>query len=443
MTGQLKIGIHLPNRDTSGVILSHPENGNPGVGGTQFQMFALPYYMRKYYPGRFEFIYFAERCDNIITDFRLESANTLEDAAEKSMKLTCSILIFRPTYDNETLNFLRKIRDLELKAIAWMHNSNKLILNHLSLNRSVVCCVCPGRDQYETLRDHSLIRKLIVISNAIDPEIYPKQCEKEKTVVFLGSLSFAKGFHLIARSWKKILRFHPDARLIVIGSGNLYDRNTKLGPLNLAESGYEKLFRKYVLDGKGEMLQSVQFLGILGNEKNEVMKKASVGIVTNPLIRETFCLAAVEFQLCGTPVVSSPYGGLNDTVANNIGGFLRGSCKERIECILKLLSDVELAGKMGSDGKRIVSERFNYSTICKDWHDLLLDIEHGSNRIVILEPAETNTKNLDLARERIRILKSRYPLFRMIIPSVYVLHFIEFIKLRLQKFRFWAASFID
>jgi glycosyltransferase involved in cell wall biosynthesis len=397
--------------------------------------------MNKYFPGKYEFIYFAETDTNIQTDLSLIVTRDLEEAAVKAWELTCSIFIFRPNHDAETTRFLRKIDEKGLKAIAWMHNNNRLILNKLSDNKSITACVCPGRDQYETMRDHPLVNKLVVINNAIDHYIIQDvQLKKEKSVVFLGSLSFAKGFHTIAKMWKKILRYHPDARLIVIGSGNLYDTGVHLGSLNLAEKSYEKLFHKYILNDNGGILDSICFMGKLGNEKFELMRTASVGIVTNPLIRETFCLAAVEFQLCGTPVVGRPYGGLNDTVENNKGGYLRNSSKGRLRCILQLLADPELSKQMGNKGNDYVKNKFNYQIICNAWNDLFIKVLNGPD-IKIIPPNVNYSGPFNMTRELLRLLKTKYRLLRFIIPSIYVFHLFEFLQLRIQKFKYWLGSY--
>lgn len=434
MTNRIKVGVHLPNKKIAGVRLHDPRLGNPGIGGTQFLLFSLPFYLNEYFPSEFEFLLLAESTKNLKTEFQTVEVSDLSDAAEKAKDAACDMIIFRPNSDKETIAFLKKIEALKLPSIAWMHNSNRLILNNLSSNKFVLRCVCLSYDQYETLRDHPLIKKTAIIYNAVDPVCFPeKSSEKEKNVVFIGSLTFAKGFHTIARMWKKIIKIHPDAKLIVIGSGKLYDRASTSGELNIAEQEYENLFRKFISDEKNQILDSVRFLGVMGQGKYEIMSKAAVGIVTNPLLRETFCLSAVEFQLCGTPAVSRGYGGLLDTVKDGKGGFLRNSQTNRLKCILKLLDDLELSKTMGLEGRQFVLEKFTWEKIAPRWIQLIKDVQSKAE-VDILAIEAKNINLLNNYRENMRLMKEKFPLFRVIIPSIYLIQIIEFLRLKWQKY---------
>jgi glycosyltransferase involved in cell wall biosynthesis len=437
MVKKVKIGIHLPNRDIQDVTLSDPETGNPGIGGTQFLLFSLPYYLDKYYKNEFEFIILADYDKPMITNFVKFSVTNLEDAAKKAKELLCELFIFRPTSGKETVDLLKKIKELKLNSIAWSFNTPRFLLNSFYRNEYIVRFICVGRDQYETLRDHLVINKSSLIYNAVDPAIIPFSLENQKTksVVFLGSLSFAKGFHLVAKMWKKILKYHPDAELHVIGSGKLYDRNQKFGPLGLADEKYEKWFSKYLLTDAGMIHDSVKFHGVMGTDKYKIMGGASVGIGTHPDLRETFCLAAVEFELCGTPVVSSAYGGLLDTVDDGVSGFLRNSSRNRLKSILALLSDPDLSSRMGLAGRKFASEKFNYEKICKEWYELINDVLSSSD-IKLLPITQSKRIKLDKFREFLRIIKLKYYIFRILPSSIYFIHSLEFIKLRIQRIRF-------
>ena len=97
-----------------------------------------------------------------------------------------------------------------------------------------------------------------------------------KTVTYIGSLVPTKGFHLLANAWKAVLAEVPDAQLHVVGSGKLYDRNSKLGAYGIAEESYENSFIKGITDRAGELLPSVHFHGVMGEEKKELIARTSV-----------------------------------------------------------------------------------------------------------------------------------------------------------------------
>ncbi len=430
----IKIGIYIPNRKVSNVVLSDPAKGNPGMGATQYLMFSLPVYLKKYYDNLYDFVLLVNSASYIESGFKTIAVKNISEAAEKAKELSCDILIFRPEKDHETMLFLKIVCKMELLCIAWMHNTPRLLLNKLSKNKNIVRCICVSRDQYETLRDHPIIDKLTCIFNGIDPEtvVIKDGFKKTKSLVFLGDLSFPKGFHIIAKCWKKIVRIHPDAKMIVIGSGRLYNRDKEQGKLGLAEAPYENLFRKYIVDANGNLINSIKFVGVLGPEKFSYMSQACVGIVNNPALRETFCLSAVEFQLCETPVVSKSYGGLRDTVKDGIGGILRNSPGERLKGIIHLMNNPELALEMGHAGRSFVVEKFNYKNICREW-DTLFDDVFNSRPASVLRVTGARNSKLDQFREALRTLKASQKVFRIFIPSIYILHTIEYLRLKVQK----------
>ncbi|WP_332400851.1 glycosyltransferase [Lactococcus laudensis] len=157
------------------------------------------------------------------------------------------------------------------------------------------------------LIDHNIFNKFFYIYNAINLDNYPirDNVQENNIICFVGSITPAKGFHVLAKQWPKIKKKIPDAKLYVIGSGNLYDRNQRLGKFSIAESTYEKTFINYLTDRNGAISSDVKFFGVLDNNlKIEVMNKAKVGVV-NPTARgETFCISAIEFEALDIPVVS-------------------------------------------------------------------------------------------------------------------------------------------
>jgi len=416
------------------VPMANPETGNPGVGGTQFLLFALPHYLDKYYADEFEFLLLAECKDSLESKFKTLAVKDLAETARLAHSEACDIIIFRPSYDRETKLFLKEIQQSGVRAIAWFHNTPVLLLGLLTKHEYIKRCICVSREQFERLRDHAVISKLSMIYNALDSSNLPdlSSVRKTKSVVFLGSLVFAKGFHILARLWKKVLRYHPDAELYVIGTGKLYNRKQELGPMGLADRKYERMFCKHLLNEEGNIHESVRFLGIMGAEKFQVMSSAAAGISNHPRVTETFSLAAVEFQLCGTPVVSSARGGLLDTVAHGKGGFLVKKRREILKYLLYFLSDLRLAAEMGQKGNAIVKDKFNYQGISHDWYQLIMEVISNAELNVpdILFPESNQIRNL---REKLRILKSKYSIFRFIPASIYLVQGTESLKLRWER----------
>jgi hypothetical protein len=170
----------------------------------------------------------------------------------------------------------------------------------------------------------------------------------------------------------------------------------------------------------------------MGREKFGIMQKATAGIVNHPDMTETFSLAAVEFQLCGTPVVSRAYGGLLDTVEHKAGGYLARNRSGIFRYLDRLLSDPSLASEMGRKGRDFAVKKFNYKEISSHWTELISDVHDGLPASP-LELDDSSRTSLRSIREFLRKLKSRLFVFRMLPPSIYFVHGMESMKLRLER----------
>ena len=136
-------------------------------------------------------------------------------------------------------------------------------------------------------------------------------------VVYMGCLIEEKGFHVLAKAWKKILEQVPDAQLYVIGNGRLYDKDAPLGKYGQASPEYENMFMPYVTDVEGNVLESVHFMGVMGNEKYDIISKCKVGVPNPNSTPETFCISGVEMQLYGAIVTAPFIPAFIDTFANH------------------------------------------------------------------------------------------------------------------------------
>lgn len=411
MKYKIKVSFYLENKGYTNVDLRIPEKGNPGIGGTQFTTLATAYYLNQLYSDHIEVLILANSRELFPSTLSIWQAESLVDAARKSEQAGCDIFVFQsPLADHEIYN---QLRQLKLKAIARSNNTPYSSgFNQIAECPQVKAHVCVGQEQLDLLRDHKVFTKSICIFNPFNlEEFVPKnnRIKKGNTVVFLGNIIYAKGFHYLARVWKKILKARPDAKLIVIGSGKLYDRNQVLGTWEIAEEAYEaQWIRPFLSDEKGNLLNSVHFVGLLGEEKIEILQHADVGVVNPSGLTETFCSAAVEFQSCGTPVVSGAKGGLLDTVIHGETGLLGKNDRDLVRNILYLLNNPSVAQQFGQNGIKFVQEKFDYRENARQWLALFMDI--CQNKPPQPQPMKDNYMyNAKLIRESMRILKEWMP----------------------------------
>jgi len=377
----MKVGLYLKNDTIADVDLSQPERGNPGIGGTQYNFITLPYYFQKYIPDQVEFVWYANVIDRLPKSLSSCQVNSASEAISKAVEQNCDMFIWRPTYIAEGIEFLKLVDQLPIKTIAWAHNTpGKSLVTQLYKSVNIQRFVCVSQEQMDRLRWHKIINKTACIFNGFDPKPYiakEKIQKQHNTVVYLGSIVPGKGFHYLARVWPQIIREKPDAKLVVIGSGKLYNRNQKLGKWGIAAENYEGQWRKYLSDAEGKQLSSVEFKGTLGSEKIAILQNADVGVVNPSGVTENCPGSAIEFQAAGTPVVSGAYRGLLDTVIHQKTGLLGKGDRELTENILYLLDNPDKAKELGDNGIKFISEKFSCQTISNQWLDLFKNV-HGN-----------------------------------------------------------------
>ena len=394
----MKVVLLMEDSLFSGVDFSEVRKGNPGVGGTEFEIALLGDLLSK--ETNFETCIFHYNSANTFDEVEktvLVSPDKLWDNLEKG-----DILIFRSGKDDRWYSMLEKYG---IKGVCWAHN----FLDYGEIKNARRCSmlkriVCVGRQEYEHYIDDNIINKMTYIYNIIPvtdkQETYERTNYKE--VTYTGSLVQLKGFHILARYWKNIVYAVPEARLNVIGSGKLYRRDSEFGPYGIADVEYERLFMPYLTDEHGNILDSVTFYGILGEEKNDIYKRTAVGIENPSADTETFGLSGVEMSLMGIPVVTKAQNGFLDTVPDNISGRLFEKEDSFPDYIIELLNDFEKNKTLGKSGREFVLSNFTAEKILPQWCSCLSDI--AENREA--EKLES-VSYLDKDSKRLRMLLYR------------------------------------
>lgn len=368
----MRVCFYLDNNGLEKIDFSEPMKGNPGIGGTEFMIWTISYYLTKLY-NDIEIILLAPFIDKMPKDLKCIKCKNQNEALKKCQEINGDIFVFKGPYHDKYLFDL--IDELKIKSIMWSHNFESLLGLKYALNcKYLKRNICVGREQYHKIMDHEIFEKSTYIYNCLDFSQYKSEeiKNKDNIVSFVGGLRNTKGFHILAEVWKDVIKEVPDAKLYVMGGAKLYDRNIGTGKFGLADKEYEERFMKYILDDKDEVLESVNFLGVLhGNDKMKVMKETKVGITNPSGFGETFCISAIEFEALGVPVVSSRKNGLIDTVPNKKCGILVKSKKDLSKAIIKLLKDNNLNKELGKQGKVYVRENFDVYKICNRWREEL------------------------------------------------------------------------
>jgi len=130
---------------------------------------------------------------------------------------------------------------------------------------------------------------------------------------------------------------------------------------------YEKTVRHAGEDYNIHFLSNMNGVGSI--ESNAFQRAA--GIIIKKSMKENFGIVVTEGLWKEKPVIASNVNGLSIQVVDEINGFLVNNTEEFAEKILLLLTQPELARKMGIRGKEYVRENFLITRQLKDYLTLL------------------------------------------------------------------------
>lgn len=374
MENKKVIGMYIGLHSLNNLDLTRLELGNPGIGGTDYcQLFVAQQFLNKY-----KVVIYTREVLNI--DERFKQV-VVEDEFDSIKKANSEVDIFLWVAKFPIEELYREISNSNLKVIAWVHNYiNYKTIKLLRDTDNIKRVVFVGQQHYDSYIDDRLIEKSTFIYNIVPYVEREKRIlnNSEKKVVYIGAMAKSKGFHVLAKAWKKIVADVPEAKLYVMGSVQLYDRTIKMGKFGIAKKEYEDMFMPYLLDKNGNIMSSVTFMGTVGVEKYDVFRSTYVGVPNPSGLTETFCLSAVELESCGVPIATYRGYGLLDTVKHNFTGLQSRNSKQLANNIIKLLSAEDFNMELGNNAVEYV-KKFDTQKIMPEWFGLIDEIIQGKN----------------------------------------------------------------
>ena len=399
-----RVAFFLDNLGFSSVDCSNVLNGNPGIGGTEWLFIVVSTLLARR-SNEIDVTLYTTKSGQFPVEVPTKIVKDLSEAIVLSDSDNIDYLIIKHLASNIIEQRLNVITQ-KVRIICWCH----VFVCHWELdyyadNNIVEKIVFVGREMYDLYRDHSIFKKATYIYNCIEyndaRELvakYPYE-KRGNAIVYVGSLVPFKGFHLLAEAWPKIVEAIPDAELYVIGSGKLYDENSRLGKWGIAESSYEEQFMSH-LTFEGRLHPHVHFLGLLGEEKKDVLLKAKIGVPNPSGITETFCLSAVEMQMYGCRIATINYPGYMDTIKN---GKLYSRRNELAKTIVDLLTSSE---SNYDDSMDYFHREFSYNSVSHKWEELI-----HTGKLDYNEKVSNLSYRLKWLKELLRNLKEKLPIF--------------------------------
>jgi glycosyltransferase involved in cell wall biosynthesis len=215
-----------------------------------------------------------------------------------------------------------------------IHIYEKFVLPHTAQKATKIICAS------EFVKDTLLkcyASKITVISPGVNTALYkpdPEVEREEKLVLFIArhkKMYQMKGLYYLIDAIKML----QGVRLHVVGE---VDESTD---------------------------ENIEFVGVKqGEALVEEMQKASVVVLASLAHMESFGMVLIEAMACETPVVGTNIGGIPEVIRDGIDGFIVASRDSHALAlaISKIVSDRELAARMGHAGEEKVRKFFTWDT---------------------------------------------------------------------------------
>jgi glycosyltransferase involved in cell wall biosynthesis len=141
-----------------------------------------------------------------------------------------------------------------------------------------------------------------------------------------------KGHLILLDAASLVLERRPDARFVIAGDGELRE----------------------TLEDTALRLGIAEHVELCGHVDDVPSLLATFDVFAFPSLFEGLCLAVIEAQAAGVPVVATPVGGIRETVVDGVTGMLVpvGDPRALANAIVRLLDRPEEAARLAGEARR-------------------------------------------------------------------------------------------
>lgn len=403
----MKVAFYLDNKGIRDIDLSNILYGNPGMGGTEYMLILVSYLLSIRNNHVDIIVYTTHDASNLPLEMHTKKVDNISDAINRATGDGCEYFIFihKEWYISDRI---LDVSQDSIKLVPWVHIFMfKPDLDYYADNKAIYRVLHVGREQMDLYRDHRVFKKSLYIYNGINirtnNELSPIN-KRKNVVTYMGAIEPYKGLHLLTKAWKHVIKQVPDAELYIIGSGKLYDSNTRLGEYGIAEKKYERELIES-LSADGTIPSNVHFVGKLGEEKYAILEQTKVAVPNPSGNTETFCITALEMQLAGARIVTAKSPGTLETVIN---GVLYTDVRELPQLIIKELN----SNVIHDDYISKIEELFSIDRVIEKWEMFLMNGLEEEDKL------SNPFYRLIFLKEFFRIVKAHIPCLDRQLPLI-------------------------
>ena len=193
----------------------------------------------------------------------------------------------------------------------------------------------------------SLGDKVRVVYNPCTAEMFPQKYDKQKQILYAGTVNARKGYKDMIEAFAKIAADYPDWRIVFAGNGEVEQGRALADRLGIADR--------------------TVFLGwVAGEAKDKAFKEASVFCL--PSYAEGFPMAVLDAWAYGLPVITTPVGGIPDVAVDGVNMLLfnPGDTDALAERMSRMICDGNLRNLIARSSLELARTTFNIETVNKE-----------------------------------------------------------------------------
>jgi glycosyltransferase involved in cell wall biosynthesis len=196
-----------------------------------------------------------------------------------------------------------------------------------------------------------------------------------KVILFVGRIVPEKGPHLLLEAFNLLMNAGSEGYLVLVGEIREEGKGA-------ADRRYE--YGRSILSRCRELGDRVKVVGVVDPETVPVYYSIGDVAVAPSVFEEPFGMVVVEAMAAGVPVIASNKGGIPECLTHGVNGLLLDDNRPVEDLAQKLgllLSDGELAERLGRAGRKSVEERFT-------WEKIAAETEQVYDAVLAREPWE-------------------------------------------------------
>ena len=231
--------------------------------------------------------------------------------------------------------------------------------------------------------------RLVCVRSAVSPEAYETRCDRAwfrqtfglagnaTVIAVIAQLIPRKGHRFLLRALPGLLGDFPAMRVIFFGQGPLEDE----------------------LRGQVNALALHERVMFAGFRRDLPRILPCLDLLVHPALMEGLGIALLQAAGAGVPIVAVKAGGMPEVVRDGLNGLLvpPGDAAELAAAIRRLLSDRELARRMGLAGRALLEQEFSIEHMVKGTLQVYKDLLTGTHAS---DPQPADHRQQDIRRGR-------------------------------------------